>query len=122
LLLRSLSEAHSPTARVNCIDWFNTTKHSRFDNPNKCKTIVVGQRLRAEHLPGHLMATGRWEQLMLPAIIPKNQLYDIVDGGLKVIFETGRTLQPSRHDLKDLELLKREMGEHDFEAQFNQCP
>lgn len=116
------NEAHSPTARETCINWFNSTIHSRFDHPKKGKVIVVAQRLHAEDLPGHLIATGGWEELILPAINPKPQVYDIVAGGQKALLATGRILQPSRHDKEDLEQLRKEMGEHDFEAQFNQRP
>jgi len=115
-------EAHSPTARENCIRWFNSTIHSRFKNPKKGKIIVVAQRLHAEDLPGHLIATGGWEQLILPAINPKPQSYDIVAGGAKAQFAVRRILQRSRHDTADLAQLRKEMGEHDFESQFNQCP
>ena len=116
------NEAHSPTARQGSIDWFNSTVHTRFNNPKKGKVIVVAQRLHAEDLPGHLIEAGTWETLILPAINPKTQLYDIVRGGSKARFAAGRILQPSRHDEQDLALLKKEMGEHDFEAQFNQQP
>lgn len=116
------SEAHSPTARQNCIDWFNSTVHTRFDHPKKGRLITVAQRLHAEDLPGHLIEVGGWEELILPAINPTTQVYDIVAGGKKVRFVAGRVLQPSRHDENDLALLKKQMGEHDFEAQFNQRP
>jgi predicted phage terminase large subunit-like protein len=120
--LLKASEAHSPTARATCINWFNSTIHSRFDQPKKKKVIVVAQRLHAEDLPGHLIANGSWNELILPAINPKTQVYDVVAGGLKARLDAGRILQPSRHDKEDLEQLKKDMGEHDFEAQYNQCP
>jgi hypothetical protein len=116
------NEAHSPTARQGSIDWFNSTVHTRFNNPKKGKVIVVAQRLHAEDLPGHLIEAGTWEMLILPAINPKTQLYDIVRGGSRARFAAGRILQPSRHDEQGLAQLKKEMGEHDFEAQFNQQP
>ncbi|MEJ6010476.1 hypothetical protein [Novosphingobium aquae] len=116
------NEAHSPTARQNCVDWFNSSIHTRFDNPKEGKIIAVAQRLHAEDLPGHLIEIGSWETLVLPAINPVQQNYDIVADGLKARFDAGRILQPSRHDEMDLALLKKEMGEHDFEAQFNQRP
>jgi len=116
------SEAHSPTARETSISWFKSTIHTRYDQPKKGRVIVVAQRLHAEDLPGHLIAAGGWEQLILPAINPKEQVYDIVAGGWKAKFVAGRILQPSRHDKDDLAQLRKDMGEHDFEAQFNQCP
>ncbi|WP_051111961.1 hypothetical protein [Hyphomicrobium denitrificans] len=120
--LLKASEAHSPTARESCINWFNQTIHSRFDNPKKRKIIVVAQRLHAEDLPGHLIAKGGWEELILPAIHSEKKIYDIVSGGWRVWLGPGHILQRSRHDKEDLEQLKKDMGEHDFEAQYNQCP
>lgn len=116
------NEGHSPTARQSCIEWFNSTVHTRFDHPKKGKIIVIAQRLHAEDLPGHLIEIGGWEQLILPAINCVTQTYDIVAGGQRGLFLAGRILQPSRHNQEDLDQLKKEMGEHDFEAQFNQAP
>ncbi|QZP07728.1 phage terminase large subunit [Caenibius sp. WL] len=115
-------EAHSPTARRTCIDWFNGSVHTRFNHPKQGRIIVVAQRLHAEDLPGHLLEVGGWEPLILPAVQARTQVFDIVKGGRKARFKAGRILQPSRHDADDLAQLRREMGEHDFEAQFNQCP
>lgn len=116
------SEGHSPTARVKCVEWFRSTIHTRFNHPKKGRMIVVAQRLHQEDLPGHIMQTGGWEELILPAIQPTTKEYDIVEGGLKALFKAGRVLQPERHNLSDLEEQKKKMGEFDFEAQFNQCP
>jgi len=115
-------EAHSPTARQNSIDWFNAAVHTRFNNPKKGRLIVVAQRLHMQDLPGHLLEVGGYETLILPAVQATTAEFDIVRGGLKVRFSAGRILQTSRHDLQDLELLKQQMGERDFEAQYNQCP
>lgn len=116
------SEGHSPTARASSIDWFQSTIHTRFNHPKKGRLIVVAQRLHAEDLPGHIMQTGGWEELIIPAINPTTKYYDVVKGGVKLLFVPGRVLQPSRHDLNDLNQLKKDMGVFDFEAQFNQSP
>ena len=60
--------------------------------------------------------------MILPAIIPKKQIYDIVAGGWKGSVPADAFFSRSRHDKEDLEQLKKDMGEHDFEAQYNQCP
>jgi len=116
------SDAHSPVARQGSIDWYNGSVLSRFDDPKKGAIVTIAQRLHAEDLPGHLIETGSYEQLILPAINPQDAFYDVLPGGKKVFFEAGRILMPQRHDLGDLEQKKLEMGEHDFEAQFNQRP
>lgn len=116
------NEGHSPTARANCINWFQSTIHTRFNQPKQGRLIVVAQRLHPEDLPGHIIQTGGWEELILPAFFSKDQSYDIIEDGVQGLFQAGRVLQESRHDLDDLERLKKEMGEFDFEAQFNQNP
>lgn len=113
-------EGHSPTARENSIKWFNTAVHTRFNHPKEARLIVVAQRLHAQDLPGHMLEAGGYEALILPAQQPISQSFDIVKGGPKASFSAGRILQPSRHDKEGLELEKQRMGEHDFEAQYNQ--
>jgi len=115
-------EGRSPTARLSCIDWFQSTIHTRFNDPKKGVLIVVAQRLHVEDLPGHIIETGGWEELILPAINPTTRFYDVIEGGVQARFDPGRILQPSRHNLEDLGQLKKDMGEFDFEAQFNQKP
>lgn len=120
--LLNAGHAHSVTTRENTMDWFKGTVLTRFDDPKNGKLIVIGQRLHAEDPPGQLMAAGGWDELIIPAIAQRDMRYDIVKGGKKALARAGRVLMPSRHSLEDLEQLKREMGEHDFEAQFNQQP
>jgi predicted phage terminase large subunit-like protein len=120
--LLNAGQAHSVTARENTIEWFRGTVLTRFNDPQNGKLIVIGQRLHAEDPPGQLMAAGGWDTLIIPAIAQRDMTYDMVKGGKKGRFDAGSVLMPSRHSLADLEQLKREMGEHDFEAQFNQQP
>jgi predicted phage terminase large subunit-like protein len=115
-------EAHSPTARESCISWFNTSVHSRLNNPKTGRIVVVGQRLHAEDLPGHLQQAGGWQEIMIPAIAWDNRTYDMGAGLRPGRCSAGRVLQPERQSRKELEQLRRTMGEHDFEAQYNQRP
>lgn len=116
------SEAHSPVARENCINWFNGSVRSRLNTPTKGAIIVVSQRLHAEDLPGHLMQVDHWDTLIIPAIQQRDTTYQLRLGAAPIIMKAGDILQPNRQDLADLQQLKIEMGEQDFEAQYNQCP
>ena len=116
------NEAHSPTARQSSINWFNSTVQSRLNEPMAGKIVVVSQRLHAEDLPGSLIEAGGWEALIIPVIADKDRTFQFIDGGRNGTCSAGRILQPSRHDLATLEHLRREMGERDFEAQYNQRP
>ena len=119
--LLSAGHAHSPTARDNTMAWFNGSVLSRFNKPKEGKLIVIGQRLHAEDPAGQLMEAGGWETLIIPAIAQKDMYYEIVPGG-RGKFAAGNLLMKTRHSREDLDQLKREMGEHDFEAQYNQQP
>lgn len=115
-------DGHSPTARQNCIDWFQSTVHTRFNNPKLGELIVVAQRLHADDLPGHIIEAGGYEELILPAINPKKKQFEIVKGGKQAAMPAGRILHESRQGKEELDQLKKEMGEFDFEAQYNQQP
>lgn len=115
-------EAHSETARENCKSWFFRAAGTRLNNPKKGAFIVVAQRLHADDLPGELIEHGTWDEVIVPAVNDKRRLYDIVKDGKRIVVAPGAILQPSRHDAAMLAEEKKKMGDHDFEAQFNQNP
>ncbi len=115
-------DAHSEAFREASITWFNSSVRTRLDNPKTGKIVVVAQRLHANDLPGLLLESNSWIPLIIPAIQWQNTSYK-VGAGLRPAFSmAGRVLQTTRQDLADLEELRREMGERDFEAQYNQRP
>lgn len=116
------SEAYSDAAREACVAWFNNSVRTRFNNPMKGQLIVVAQRLHAEDLPGVLIETGGWEEVMIPATQWQDTCYDLGPELKQVLARAGRILQPERQNEEYLVQLRREMGEQDYEAQFNQRP
>lgn len=115
-------DAHSEAMREASINWFNHSVRTRLNNPKKGKIIVVAQRLHAEDLPGLLLESNSWKPLIIPAIQWQDTSYYIGPGLRIGHCAAGRVLQPARQDLAELEELRREMGERDFEAQYNQRP
>lgn len=115
-------DTYSEAARNNCIDWFKTTVQSRLNNPKAGAIIVVAQRLHQQDLPGHLIEAGDWEELILPMEAPHEFTVDVLRGGNKARVSQGRLLQPERHGPEELARLLREMGERDYQAQYNQAP
>jgi len=64
------SEAASPVARANVIDWFQTTMESRL-NTRDTPIILIMQRLHEEDLSGFLLNGGNgeeWHHVCLPAL------------------------------------------------------
>nr|WP_298899175.1 phage terminase large subunit [uncultured Altererythrobacter sp.] len=115
------SHAYSEVARENTVNWYRGSVTSRLDDPKNGKIIVIAQRLHLEDLPGYLMEQGHWDHLDLPAEEWKNRDVEIAKGRF-VERKAGDLLHPQRIGKKELAQLRADMGERDFEAQYNQRP
>jgi predicted phage terminase large subunit-like protein len=115
-------DTYSEAARNSCLDWYKTTVQSRLNNPKAGAIIVVAQRLHQQDLPGHLLETGDWDTLILPMEAPHDYEVEVLPGGKNGMVVQGTLLHPERHGPEELARIRREMGERDYEAQFNQAP
>ena len=115
-------DAYSEAARNSCLDWYKTTVQSRLNNPKTGAIIVVAQRLHQLDLPGHLLESGGWDTLILPMEASCDYTVDVVRGGREGLIKAGRLLHEERHSEAELIQLRKEMGDRDYEAQYNQCP
>ena len=115
-------DAYSEAARNSCLEWYKTTVQSRLNNPKTGAIIVVAQRLHQQDLPGHLLESGGWDTLILPMETPRDYYIDVLRGGNMGLIRAGRLLQPERHGEAELAQLRKEMGDRDYEAQYNQAP
>lgn len=115
------SETYSDNARENVINWYRSSVTSRLDDPKKGRIIVIAQRLHMEDLPGYLLEQGYWDHLSLPLVEWKNRDVAIAPG-VRVAREAGELLHPDRIGAEEIAQLRAEMGERDFEAQYNQRP
>jgi predicted phage terminase large subunit-like protein len=114
-------DAHSDTVRESAWKWFTGTVLSRLNNQKKGVIIVVAQRLHMEDLPGRLLATEGWHELCLPIVAWQDQEIEIAKGRL-AHRPAGHTLHDQRFGPEEIRRLREEMGERDFEAQYNQRP
>ena len=114
-------EAYSKTTRDNVNDWFRMTLSSRLDDKETGAIVLVMQRLHQDDPVGHLLETGEWFELSLPAIAPEEH---IVPLGRRRYHHRreGEVLHPSRESLAVLERQRSRMGSIDFNAQYNQRP
>jgi predicted phage terminase large subunit-like protein len=114
-------DAHSEAARKRVIDFFSGTATSRLNDRKRGGIVIVMQRLHEEDLSGHLLATGGWKHLCLPAIALEDQRLQL---GANRFYEriAGVPLQPKREDTASLLRQKREMGSAEFSAQYLQEP
>lgn len=98
------SEVNSDTIRESVIDWYFGTLQSRVNNPQKTPIILIGQKLHEDDLPAHLVASGEWETVIIPALD-----------------EAGNALHPAMHP-KEILLKMQATMPYVFAAQYQQNP
>lgn len=114
-------EAMSETTRGKVIKWYANTLSSRLNDKAKGAILLVMQRLHEEDLAGHLLESGGWDHLSLPAIAETDEHVPLGGGRL---YErcTGDALHPERENVTRLNALKAVMGSATFSAQYQQSP
>ncbi len=114
-------DAHSEATRKTVLNWYSNTAVSRLNNKKTGTIVLVMQRLHEEDLAGHLLESGDWRHLSLPAIAESDLEIAISDGRFKRFLE-GDVLHPERESRAQLEQLRRSMGSATFSAQYQQSP
>jgi len=114
-------DAHSEVQRESAMRWFSGTVTSRFNDPKKGRMLLVAQRLHLEDLPGQLLGSGYWDLLELPMIEWIERRVEIAPGKF-ITRKPGDLLHQSRFGKEEIARFRSEMGERDFEAQYNQRP
>jgi len=114
-----IEDATSKTARETTIDAFTNTFSTRL-NPGPGKAIVVvSQRLHQRDLPGHLIETGEYTHLCLPAEYDPNHPYLHPDDPRT---EPGQLLWPEMCGPAELERRKATLGSFGAAGQLQQLP
>jgi predicted phage terminase large subunit-like protein len=115
------TDAMSVAKRATALDWLRNTVMSRLDDQRHDAIVVVTQRLHVDDIVGHLIETGSWTHLNLPAIAVNNEVVEL-GGGLVHHRRAGEPLHAERMPLDELEKLKESMGTFHFSAQYQQEP
>jgi predicted phage terminase large subunit-like protein len=97
-------EVTSDTIREGVIDWYYNTMQSRLNNASDTPIIFIGQRLHEHDLAAHLIDSGGWETIVLPALD-----------------DAGNALYPDLHSKDDLLEMKR-LKPYVFASQYQQTP
>ncbi|PHJ94201.1 hypothetical protein VF09_37135, partial [Nostoc linckia z9] len=115
------ADAHSEAARRKVNTWFDETVLSRLDDKRNDAIIIVMQRLHVDDLAGHVLQSGGWTHLDLPAIAEHE--VQIQTGPLSWHSrKINEVLHPEREPLAVLEALRAGMGSAAFSAQYQQRP
>jgi predicted phage terminase large subunit-like protein len=114
-------EARSPNERDVVLYNFQASILTRLNDKKTDPIICVAQRLHEDDLPGALIQSGQWRHLNLPAIAMEEGEHQI--GGGKVHRRrTGEVLCVAREDRATLDAIRADMGNGNFEAQYQQNP
>lgn len=114
------SQINSVKLRKRVIEWFEQTFLSRLNDKNGA-IILVMQRLHTEDLSGYLLNNSScWQHLKIPAMATHDQTYLIND--FKYQYIKGSTLHKFRDPPDALMQLEKEIGVHNYAAQYLQEP
>ena len=118
-------EALSDTARKSANQWFDNSLLSRLNNKATGCIIVVMQRLHQDDLVGHVLEQDdRWEVVSFPAIAETDETveFDTPLGRQLMRRKAGEALDPAREGLDTLAMIRRQIGEYNFQGQYQQKP
>ncbi|MGI4776082.1 MAG: phage terminase large subunit [Janthinobacterium lividum] len=115
------AQVNSPKLRNKVIDWFEQTFLTRLNDKKKGAVIIVMQRLHSEDLTAHLLKNSSgWEHLKIPNQSNSSHRYSICNKNYD--FAAGEVMHPKRDSLEILKSLEREIGIHNYNAQYLQEP
>jgi predicted phage terminase large subunit-like protein len=115
------ADAHSVVVRESVQKWYSQTVVSRLNNPKSGRIIIVAQRLHEDDLPGLLLQDPVWDRLILPLQEWAPRKIEILPGQY-IDRAPGDVLHLARFGALEVASYRSTMGEHDFEAQYNQGP
>jgi len=121
-----IDDPHNPTQinsskmRNKAIEWYEQTFVTRLNNKNNGAIVLVMQRLHEDDMSGHLISSGGWELLKIPAIAEKDFEYNLNNN--KYFFGNGQLLSPKTDKMQILQNLESEIGSRNFAAQYLQTP
>ncbi|MFN3226067.1 MAG: terminase large subunit domain-containing protein [Hyphomicrobiales bacterium] len=119
------SGAMSEKARREVNTWFAQTLLSRLDSPEKGAIVIVMQRLHEDDLVGYVTAEPNhgWTILSIPAIAETEQRYQLSYKRDDVYMRPiGSVIDPRRTGLETLKQIRNDLGDRDFNAQYQQNP
>jgi predicted phage terminase large subunit-like protein len=115
------ADGMSDTKRETVKQWFDNTLYTRLDSKRDDVIILVMQRLHIDDLVGHVLESGDWVHLDLPAIADEPQSIAIGDDEVHHR-KIGDVLHADREPRETLEHIKETIGSQAFSAQYQQAP
>ena len=122
---------YSKITRKRTINWFSGVFMSRLNNKNEGAVVIIMQRLHTDDLVGYLLAKEHekndknaqkeWFLVSLPALAENECNYFLFNKIYKKR-KIGDVLHPTMEPFDTLMKIKSDLGEYNFEAQYQQQP
>jgi len=117
----NISESESEAVRQSTLNWWDRVMTSRLNDQVTGAMIVIGQRVHEQDLIGHLIETGDWDYLCLPAEYESTKKTYTSIGWEDPRKQDGDPLWPAKFPKKVLSYLKLTLQLH-YYAQYQQRP
>lgn len=114
-------DARSEVEREKVADYIDNALLTRLNDPAQGLVICIHQRLHEDDPAGHLLNTGAFTHLKLPAIAEDDEEIPIGQGRT-FLREKGTALFPQRFGLEVLEDIRRQRGSAVFQMLYQQNP
>ena len=117
----SPAAALSDVVRARELNLWNTAHRTRLNSKRRGAIILISQRLHAEDLVGHVLGSGEWERVIIPAIARTPERYSLGRGAFHDR-AADEVLHAEREPREALDEMRRAMGSMHFAAQYMQDP
>jgi len=118
----SAQAAQSDVIRNSDLEWFDMVWSTRLNNPKEDAMVTIMQRLHEKDISGHIIDDiGGWEHICIPAEwdgVKRSTVLGSYDPRQKV----GELICPDRFGSKEIDNLKRLLGQYGVAGQLQQNP
>ena len=118
--------AASDLTREKANDWRDKSFSTRLNDKKKGVEIIIMQRLHEKDLTGHVLEKKdnpeEWVTLRLEGVATKKHTIVFPVSGRKIMREEGDLLHPERENARVHAQLKIDLGEAQYQAQYQQDP
>lgn len=114
-------DAQSDAMRESTLDWFDQAMSTRLNNPKTGAIVIVMQRLHESDLAGHVLKSGGYEHLRLPAEYDGSRFKTSI-GWEDPRSKVGALLWPEHFGRDEIDTLKKVLGEYGTAGQLQQRP
>ena len=115
-------DVYSKIMRESVLDWFDQEFSTRINDPRTASKIIIMQRLHENDLSQHVLSSGDWVHLMLPAEFEPERKCITMIGWQDRREEPGEVLWPERFGKTEIESLKKTLGSMAAAGQLQQRP